>query len=131
MMILVLTCDSGFCFRVKLATSATSAYLEAIRSHVDPSLQMVVAVLPSNKKDLYDAIKKQCCVDTPVSSQCVTFNVLKKPKGLMSVVSKIAIQLNCKLGGEAWAVQIPVSIFTKFHMRILESSCDIAISLFI
>ena len=28
----------------------------------------------------------------------------------MSVSTKIAIQLNCKLGGEVWALDIPVSI---------------------
>ena len=27
----------------------------------------------------------------------------------MSVTTKIALQLNCKLGGELWAVEIPVS----------------------
>lgn len=26
----------------------------------------------------------------------------------MSVATKIGIQLNCKLGGEAWAVEIPL-----------------------
>ncbi len=27
----------------------------------------------------------------------------------MSVTTKVAMQLNCKLGGELWAVEIPVS----------------------
>lgn len=85
-----------------------SEFLDAIKSSVNPSVQMVVCVLPSNKKDMYDAIKKQCCVVTPVLSQMITARILGKPSGLMSVVSKIAIQLNCKLGGEAWAVEIPV-----------------------
>ena len=34
---------------------------------------------------------------------------ISKPQMLMSVCTKIAIQLNCKLGGEVWAVEIPVS----------------------
>ena len=34
---------------------------------------------------------------------------ISKKQMLMSVCTKIAIQLNCKLGGEAWAVEIPVS----------------------
>lgn len=29
----------------------------------------------------------------------------------MSIATKIAIQLNCKMGGDVWAVEIPVSIF--------------------
>ncbi len=27
----------------------------------------------------------------------------------MSVTTKVALQINCKLGGELWAVEIPVS----------------------
>ena len=95
-------------YRVALQNNSTSAFLEAIRSHVNPQLQMVVCILPTNKKDLYDAIKKQCCVETPVPSQCITARILQK-QNTMSIVSKVAIQLNCKLGGEAWSVEIPVS----------------------
>lgn len=69
----------------------------------------MVVILPSSKKELYDAIKKQCCFETPVPSQCVTNAKLMKDKGLMSVVTKIAIQLNCKMGGEAWTLEIPVT----------------------
>jgi aubergine-like protein len=40
----------------------------------------------------------------------VVSRTLSKKQMLMSVATKIAIQLNCKLGGEVWAVDIPVSI---------------------
>ena len=101
-------------YRVALQNNSTSAFLEAIRSHVNPQLQMVVCILPTNKKDLYDAIKKQCCVESPVPSQCITNKLISNPKGIMSPVSKIAIQLNCKLGGEAWSVEIPVSTYISY-----------------
>merc|ERR1712058_118511 len=52
--------------------------------------------------------KKKCVIESPVPSQCVTSTVLNKPKGLMSVATKVAIQMNCKLGGEPWAVKIPM-----------------------
>ena len=38
----------------------------------------------------------------------MTATVLSKPKGLMSVATKVAIQMNCKLGGEPWTVKIPL-----------------------
>ena len=38
----------------------------------------------------------------------MTGTVLGKPKGLMSVATKVAIQMNCKLGGEPWNVAIPL-----------------------
>lgn len=96
--------------RVEVHNTSITAFLEAIRTNIEPSLQLVMVILPSNKKDLYDAIKKQCCVDTPVPSQCVTMNVLKKQRGIMSVATKVAVQLNCKLGGEPWGLAIPVSV---------------------
>ena len=58
--------------------------------------------------DHYAAIKKKCVIENPIPSQCVTSTVLNKPKGLMSVATKVALQMNCKLGGEPWAVKIPM-----------------------
>jgi len=46
-----------------------------------------------------------------VPSQVIVARTLMKKQMLMSVCTKIAIQLNCKLGGEVWAVEIPVSTF--------------------
>lgn len=39
----------------------------------------------------------------------VVKHTLEKAKNLMSVATKIAIQMNCKMGGVVWALQIPVS----------------------
>ena len=41
-------------------------------------------------------------------SQVVVSRTLSKKQMLMSVSTKIGIQLNCKLGGEVWACEIPV-----------------------
>ena len=35
---------------------------------------------------------------------------LQRPGQLMSVATKVGIQINAKLGGEIWSVQIPVRI---------------------
>jgi len=69
---------------------------------------MVVCVVPNNRKDRYDAIKKICCVEHPVPSQVVVSRTLSKKQMLMSVCTKIGIQLNCKLGGQVWAVDVPI-----------------------
>ena len=68
----------------------------------------VVCIVPNNRKDRYDTIKKITCVDNPVPSQVIVSRTLSKQQMLMSVCTKIAIQLNCKLGGEVWATEIPV-----------------------
>lgn len=72
------------------------------------SARQVVVVLPSNRKDKYDSIKKYLCVDCPTPSQCVVSRTLSRPRALMTVATKIVLQMACKMGGELWSVEIPV-----------------------
>ncbi|XP_063112284.1 piwi-like protein 4 isoform X2 [Cavia porcellus] len=86
----------------------TAAYLRAIQQHADLDVQLVMCILPSNQKNLYDSIKKYLNSDCPVPSQCVLTRTLSKQGMMMSVATKIAMQMTCKLGGELWAVEIPL-----------------------
>ncbi|XP_073413168.1 piwi-like protein 1 isoform X2 [Dendrobates tinctorius] len=72
------------------------------------SNKTVVCILSSNRKDRYDAVKKYLCVDCPVPSQCVLARTLSKQQTIFSVALKIALQMNCKMGGELWSVEIPL-----------------------
>ncbi|MBN3296088.1 PIWL1 protein, partial [Amia calva] len=82
--------------------------LRALQQNVGPNTQMVVCILPTNRKDKYDCVKKFLCVDCPTPSQCVVARTLSKPQALMTIATKIALQMNCKMGGELWAVDIPL-----------------------
>ncbi|CAL1531960.1 unnamed protein product [Lymnaea stagnalis] len=93
---------------VELNDDRNDTYLQAIRMNLNPKVQMIVCIVPNNKKDRYDAIKKCCCIDNPVPSQVVVTKTLQKKQGLMSVATKIAIQMNCKMGGEIWGAEIPL-----------------------
>ncbi|XP_067125118.1 piwi-like protein 1 [Centruroides vittatus] len=86
-----------------------NTYISAMRSTYNPGIQMIVTLVPNTSKDRYDAIKKLGCVDLGVPTQVIVARTLSKKQMLMSVATKIGIQLNCKLGGEAWAVNIPLS----------------------
>ncbi|XP_061189698.1 piwi-like protein 1 isoform X1 [Saccostrea echinata] len=92
----------------ELPDDRNDSYLTALKQYVTPQTQLALTILPTNRKDRYDAIKKFCCVDHPVPSQCVVQRTLSKKQMLMSVATKIAIQLNCKLGGEVWCLEIPL-----------------------
>ena len=48
-------------------------------------------------------------------SQVIFYGTISKPQMLMSVTTKIAVQMNCKLGGEAWSIDVPVSV-TSFYL---------------
>ncbi|KAI8735952.1 piwi protein 1 [Biomphalaria glabrata] len=93
---------------IEMNDDRNESYLQAIRQNLNQSIQMVVCVVPNQKKDRYDAIKKCCCIDNPVPSQVVVTKTLQKKQGMMSVATKIAIQLNCKMGGEVWGAEIPL-----------------------
>jgi aubergine-like protein len=73
-----------------------------------PDTQMIVVILSSKRKDRYDAVKRICCIDFPVPSQVVTSQIIDDPKKRKSVITKVAIQMNCKLGGELWTTLIPM-----------------------
>ncbi|XP_060081293.1 piwi-like protein 1 [Ylistrum balloti] len=92
----------------ELNDDRSSTFLDNLKRYVTKETQLVLCILPTNRKDRYDAIKKACCVDHPVPSQCVVARTLAKKQMLMSVATKIAIQLNCKLGGEVWRLDIPL-----------------------
>jgi len=74
----------------------------------DKSIQLVFVLVTSKRKDRYDAIKRICCLDLPVPSQVCTTQIVDDDRKRMSVVTKIAIQMNCKLGGEVWKSNIPL-----------------------
>ncbi|NXI47583.1 PIWL1 protein, partial [Galbula dea] len=86
----------------------TESYLRALQQSVTPDTNIVLCILSASRKDKYDAIKKYLCTDCPIPSQCVLARTLAKPQTAMSVVTKIALQMNCKMGGELWTVEIPL-----------------------
>ena len=92
----------------ELPNDRTETYVKVIRDSVDPSVQLVCAVMPTPRDDRYAAVKKLCCVEKPVASQVVNFKTISNEKKISSVVQKVALQINCKLGGELWGCEIPM-----------------------
>jgi len=59
------------------------------------------------RSDRYAAIKKLCVSEKPVANQCINLKTISNEKKVTSVVQKIALQINCKLGGELWGTVTP------------------------
>ena len=55
----------SFITRMCLPNDSIRSYLKAISDHCCRDTQMVVCILPNNRKDRYDAIKKLVCIDHP------------------------------------------------------------------
>uniref|UniRef100_A0A1B6DVK7 Piwi domain-containing protein n=1 Tax=Clastoptera arizonana TaxID=38151 RepID=A0A1B6DVK7_9HEMI len=77
--------------------------LEHVISERDPNF--IICVVSNNQSSRYSTIKKKCCVDRAVPNQVV---VAKNVAKNMSITTKIAIQINAKLGGAPWSVEVPL-----------------------
>lgn len=86
----------------------TDTFIKQLRGILNPSVQLVLTVVPQQKSDRYAAIKKLCCIEMPVPSQVVCLKTISNEKRLQSVAQKVVLQINCKLGGELWACQTPI-----------------------
>ena len=70
-------------------------------------LDLVVALFPTSRDDRYSAVKTLLTAQAAVPSQMINFRTISNATKLKSVTQKIALQINCKMGGELWAVNIP------------------------
>ncbi|XP_068559469.1 piwi-like protein 2 [Cebidichthys violaceus] len=96
--------------RVELRDDRTETYVKSIHSQLtnEPNMQLVVCIMVGNRDDLYSAIKKLCCVKSPIPSQAINVRTISQQKKLKSVAQKILLQMNSKLGGELWSVNVPL-----------------------
>ena len=70
-----------------------ATYLSILDKVLQGGPELVMVVVPNNRGEHYAAIKKKLCLEEPTPSQLVTATVLNKPKGLMSVATKVAVQV--------------------------------------
>jgi hypothetical protein len=55
--------------RIQLANDRPETYLNALPENIHKTTDLVLCILPNNRKDRYDALKKYMCLDNPVPSQ--------------------------------------------------------------
>ena len=82
------------------------AWVKALQEQLNEGVQMVVLLLPGSKGrcNLYDDVKRYLLTEFPIPSQVVLTATIQRGKNLRSIVSKILIQMNAKVGGVPWAV---------------------------
>ncbi|NXD88249.1 PIWL2 protein, partial [Halcyon senegalensis] len=96
---------------VELKDDRVETYAKTIRGLLgtEDKVQLLLCLISSSREDLYGAIKKLCCIQSPVPSQVINAQTLAGQMGKMrAVVQKVLLQINCKLGGELWGVDIPL-----------------------
>nr|CAQ03960.1 piwi-like protein 2 [Isodiametra pulchra] len=94
---------------VRLDGDRAEDYIRAIKDHVTTTtnIQIVVCLLPTKVEQKYNAIKRQCCISTPVASQVIISRTLSNDSKRKRIVQNIGLQMVAKMGGELWGVQLP------------------------
>ncbi|XKL65747.1 hypothetical protein PGB90_009167 [Kerria lacca] len=92
---------------VPIPSDQTKNYCEQIKRLYNGKVQIIVMIFPTNRDDRYASVKKLCNSDLGIASQVINSKTISNPKNLRSVVTKIVLQMNCKVGGALWGVSIP------------------------
>ncbi|XP_001605719.1 piwi-like protein Siwi [Nasonia vitripennis] len=94
---------------VMIDNDKSETVAQTITAITDKSVpQLIFCVVFNNNLLRYQAIKKKLCLDRPIPSQVVMSRTLvqKTPANTRSVATKVAVQLNCKMGGVPWTTDI-------------------------
>lgn len=87
------------------AADTENAYIESLRKMVKAGrTQLVIVILDSGAKQIYDRVKKFLCLETPIPSQCVQFKTIRDEKGLHSKATKLIVQAATKIGAAPWTL---------------------------
>ncbi|NXW66708.1 PIWL2 protein, partial [Eurystomus gularis] len=96
---------------VELKDERIDTYAKAIQGALATGerVQLLLCLVPRIREDLYMAIKRLCCVQLSVPSQVISAQTLVGQSGRMrAVVQSVLLQINCKLGGELWGIDVPL-----------------------
>uniref|UniRef100_A0A182MXI9 Piwi n=1 Tax=Anopheles dirus TaxID=7168 RepID=A0A182MXI9_9DIPT len=115
---LMMDVGNGMGFRISephyyyVRGNSLGSYTEAVTEAAMKDVQLITIIVPNDRADRYSAIKKQSCLQYGIPTQVLKQRTIT-PRGgnvrsLMSVATKVAVQLNCKLGGIPWTVKNPL-----------------------
>lgn len=98
---------------VTIPNDSPVVYVNHLEQIVQKDPQLIMCLVSNDQVDRYAAIKKKCCIDRAVPTQVIKDRTIT-PKGgnvrtLLSVATKVVIQLNCKLGGIPWVIKNPIA----------------------
>lgn len=95
-------------YSVNVPDDRTITLSNALSRECQQNPQLVWVAVSNNQSDRYSTIKKVCSVQNAVPSQVVTRRVMdgRDLRRMKSVATKVAIQMNAKIGGLPWNVDV-------------------------
>lgn len=85
----------------------------------------MVVIFPTKREDKYNAVKKLLCAERPCPSQMIISKTISDERKLRSVVQKISLQINAKLGGELWQLHIPLVSYLDRKLTVHVVCCAV------
>ncbi|EAL41570.2 AGAP011204-PA, partial [Anopheles gambiae str. PEST] len=115
-----------------LQNDSGASYTNAINELMNKDPQLVMCIVPNDRADRYKAIKKKCCVDRPLPCQVIKARTItpknQNLRALLTIATKVMIQLNCKLGGIPWIVKNPLSSVMVVGFDVCHDASDKSLS---
>jgi aubergine-like protein len=97
---------------IEISDDRTTTYARELENFISKDPKFVMTIVPNANADRYSAIKKITCVNNSIPTQVIVQKTMQPKKGnigsVKSIATKVLIQINCKLGGCAWMVNIPI-----------------------
>ncbi|XP_062128728.1 protein aubergine-like isoform X1 [Drosophila sulfurigaster albostrigata] len=110
----------------EISDDRNGTYSQAIDNAAAKDPQIIMIVIKSPNEEKYSCIKKRTCVDRPVPSQVVTLKTIAprpdRSSGLMSIATKVVIQMNAKLMGAPWMIELPINGLMTVGFDVCHSS---------
>ena len=103
----------GLQFSEKVEVIETSDYRK-ISKLLRPKDEFVLIILERDTQ--YQEVQKIVKEEIPIISQCCLISTAQKEKGLVSIITNLAIQIATKLGGTPWNVK---NLFFKYPTMIV------------
>ncbi|XP_055848829.1 protein aubergine [Episyrphus balteatus] len=103
------------------------SYASAIETACNSDPQILVIVVANDNAERYSCIKKKCIVDRAIPSQVLNLRTIAprgKTSGLMSVATKVVIQINAKLLGAPWMIELPMQGLMTVGFDVCHSARD-------
>lgn len=111
---------------VKLPNDAPTTYVNAGKREVRQNDQIVVILTPgkSQREDRYSACKRLFSCELPVPCQFIRCGTISNPRKIRAICQKVVIQMLSKVGGQPWAIKLPMKSFMIVGVDVYHDSVD-------
>lgn len=98
---------------ILMSDDRVRTYVDHLENFCAKDPKFVVVIVPNNSADRYICVKNITYVNRAIGSQVIVQRTIQPKKGSMagvkSIATKILLQINAKLGGTPWHINIPLS----------------------